>query len=88
MSTCHGCLNDLSFQEIWRKKEIYAALNILPGSQEIQTFMAMRDIKQATAHPNAPLTGILLASFAGNNEFLQAILQKTLTANVRDKDGR
>lgn len=50
--------------------------------------MAANDLQMAASHPNAPLAGLLFASFEGNNEFLQIILQKSIVVNVRDKEGR
>ncbi|KAK6638913.1 hypothetical protein RUM43_007183 [Polyplax serrata] len=78
----------LQIQEIWHRKEISACLNNLPGSHEIQALMAANDLQMAASHPNAPLAGLLFASFEGNNEFLQIILQKSIVVNVRDKEGR
>ncbi|EEB19032.1 transient receptor potential channel pyrexia, putative [Pediculus humanus corporis] len=78
----------LQIQEIWHKKEILESLNILPGSQELQSLIAARDYKRVLSHPNSSLTGLLLASFSGNAELLQAILRRSMVVNVRDREGR
>lgn len=81
-----GCYK--SFQEVWLNRDVKKSLNSLPGSQEIQALMAIGNLKEASTHQNSSYTGILLASYYGNNELLELILKQNFPVNVRDSEGR
>lgn len=73
---------------MWFDRDVKKCLNSLPGSQEIQTLMAIGNLKEAAIHPNSSYTGLLLASYYGNNEMLEFILKLNFPVNVRDSEGR